>query len=270
MDFVVLFCGCGGFSEGLRQAGHRCILAVDNWEMAIKSHEANHPETEHWNKDILKIKPGELPEADIIIGSPPCQDFSKAKPPKQKQLDLSLLNHFLKLSKKHDYYIGENVPQIKPYLNGTHSQTLEALNFGLWHKRPRVFFGRFPRIPKITRNKAYFPTPRASNKNTSKQVALSINRSDKPKHARKKFEFQLSYPWYVSKWIMGFPESYIFKGTLQDKETQIGNAVCPPVARAIGEAILNGQKRFSKSENRPPAPKAKNQEVKSTRSFIEP
>jgi DNA (cytosine-5)-methyltransferase 1 len=37
--------------------------------------------------------------------------------------------------------------------------------------------------------------------------------------------------------LQGFPENYPFKGVLTAQRRQIGNAVCPPVAKAIGERI---------------------------------
>jgi site-specific DNA-cytosine methylase len=42
--------------------------------------------------------------------------------------------------------------------------------------------------------------------------------------------------------IMGFPKDYVFVGTKFDRISQIGNAVCPPVAKAIGESILRHHK----------------------------
>ncbi len=40
--------------------------------------------------------------------------------------------------------------------------------------------------------------------------------------------------------IMGFPDGYQFHGNKSQKIMQLGNAVCPPMAKALGEAILNG------------------------------
>ena len=37
--------------------------------------------------------------------------------------------------------------------------------------------------------------------------------------------------------LMGFPEAYKFFGSVRSQLRQMGNAVCPPVARAIAEAI---------------------------------
>ena len=37
--------------------------------------------------------------------------------------------------------------------------------------------------------------------------------------------------------LQGFPDEFMFAGTRQDMRTQIGNAVPPPLAKAIGEEI---------------------------------
>ena len=49
---IDLFCGCGGFSEGARQAGAKIVLAIDNWEKALKIHKIHHPDTEHWDIEL--------------------------------------------------------------------------------------------------------------------------------------------------------------------------------------------------------------------------
>ena len=35
----------------------------------------------------------------------------------------------------------------------------------------------------------------------------------------------------------GFPDDFVFHGTLKDKYRQIGNAVPPPLARALGSEL---------------------------------
>lgn len=53
MIYVIdLFCGCGGFSEGAKQAGASVKLAVDNWDKALSVHNKNHPDPEHWNIEL--------------------------------------------------------------------------------------------------------------------------------------------------------------------------------------------------------------------------
>jgi DNA (cytosine-5)-methyltransferase 1 len=82
---VDLFAGCGGLTEGLKQAGFNVVGAVEIDELAANVYEANHPDVEKvWKRDIrwltakeamkfLKLMPGEL---DLLAGCPPCQGFS--------------------------------------------------------------------------------------------------------------------------------------------------------------------------------------------------
>ena len=81
---IDLFCGCGGLTLGLKQAGFKVIGAVDNNALAVKTYRANHKEVEIWGENIqnlsvekvkrkLGIKKGEL---DLLAGCPPCQGFS--------------------------------------------------------------------------------------------------------------------------------------------------------------------------------------------------
>lgn len=83
-NFIDLFCGCGGFTQGFRQAGCDPVLGVDMWEDAIKTYKYNFPESAIINADItnlaaedlLKASGAQANDIDIIIGGPPCQGFS--------------------------------------------------------------------------------------------------------------------------------------------------------------------------------------------------
>lgn len=77
---IDLFAGCGGMSLGFQNAGFTILSAYDNWQPAIDIYSKNfhHPiinvdlSTTDITKELLDYKP------DIIIGGPPCQDFSIA------------------------------------------------------------------------------------------------------------------------------------------------------------------------------------------------
>lgn len=84
INFIDLFCGCGGFTQGFKQAGCNPILGVDMWADATTTYKYNFPESNVINEDITKLTSKDLldktgktaKEVDIIIGGPPCQGFS--------------------------------------------------------------------------------------------------------------------------------------------------------------------------------------------------
>lgn len=81
MKTVDLFAGCGGLSLGFQNAGFDVVAAVENWPVAATCHRRNftHPVEELDLSDVstaLNFIKKFTPE--IIIGGPPCQDFSHA------------------------------------------------------------------------------------------------------------------------------------------------------------------------------------------------
>lgn len=78
---VDLFCGCGGMSLGFEKAGYNVKAGFDLWDPAIRVYAANfkHPvikqDLSDIDESVLKISKY---KPDIIVGGPPCQDFSTA------------------------------------------------------------------------------------------------------------------------------------------------------------------------------------------------
>ncbi|MFC7288770.1 DNA cytosine methyltransferase [Herminiimonas glaciei] len=81
MRVVDLFAGCGGLSKGFEQAGFELTLAVEQWEAARTTYSNNfhHPVS---NMDLSEVidatKLIRAQRPDLIIGGPPCQEFSVA------------------------------------------------------------------------------------------------------------------------------------------------------------------------------------------------
>lgn len=78
---VDLFAGCGGLSKGFELAGVDVVAAVENWQPAIDCYEANFDHPVH--KQDLSDVAGSVElirrySPNLIIGGPPCQDFSHA------------------------------------------------------------------------------------------------------------------------------------------------------------------------------------------------
>lgn len=152
---VDLFCGAGGFSEGFRRAGFEIVLGVDREPKMLVAFRANHPETEVWERDVLTIDPGELPDADVIIGSPPCQDFSNANPKRKPERGMILVNWMLDAvrTKKPKFWVLENVRGLAEFLPPRVPvvRVLNAVEYGVPQTRVRLFAGDYP-IPAPTHN----------------------------------------------------------------------------------------------------------------------
>jgi DNA (cytosine-5)-methyltransferase 1 len=84
MKVLDLFSGAGGFSSGFASTSST-HLAVDVDPVALETYSLNYPGTKILQKDIgslhsieLKCELGGAP--DIIMASPPCEEFSQANP----------------------------------------------------------------------------------------------------------------------------------------------------------------------------------------------
>lgn len=84
---IDLFCGCGGLTAGLKQAGYRVLAGVEIDPKARHTYALNHKEVWLAAEDIrpadpcqimkqLNLQPGEL---DLLAGCPPCQGFSRMR-----------------------------------------------------------------------------------------------------------------------------------------------------------------------------------------------
>lgn len=92
-----LFCGAGGNTEGIKQYARRAridtgiqvTMAVNHWELAIDTHNTNHPETDHDCANISESTPRRYPTTDVLVASPECTNQTNANgKKKQRRLDL--------------------------------------------------------------------------------------------------------------------------------------------------------------------------------------
>lgn len=82
---VDLFAGCGGLSEGLKQAGFQTIAACEIDQVAVETYKLNHPEVAVFSDDIKNVKSLEIKKLlgseplHLLAGCPPCQGFSSLR-----------------------------------------------------------------------------------------------------------------------------------------------------------------------------------------------
>jgi DNA (cytosine-5)-methyltransferase 1 len=85
LNVLDLFCGCGGMSKGLTDAGLNVIAGVDVWNVAVESYNKNYKHIAYC-EDLTQLPPERFNELyntenkiiDILVGGPPCQSFSIA------------------------------------------------------------------------------------------------------------------------------------------------------------------------------------------------
>lgn len=116
MRTVDLFSGCGGMSLGFQNENFEVIAAFDKWKPAIKVYQENfqHPiydfdlATEESLQFIKNLKP------QLIIGGPPCQDFSSAGKRDETlgRADLTLSYAHIVAGCKPEWFVMENVERI--------------------------------------------------------------------------------------------------------------------------------------------------------------
>lgn len=82
-----LFCGAGGSSTGAVQVpGVSVRMAANHWDLAIETHNTNHPTTDHACADLSQVDPRLFPRTDLLWASPECTNHSQAKG-KKRNLD---------------------------------------------------------------------------------------------------------------------------------------------------------------------------------------
>jgi DNA (cytosine-5)-methyltransferase 1 len=157
MKTVDLFSGCGGMSLGFQKAGFDIVAAYENWLPAISTYNKNFSHQVH-EFDLSDAAASavhilENYSPDVIIGGPPCQDFSIANS-KKSTARANLTIQFAKIISVvlPGVFVMENVYNIEKseYLNeakkifrgagyGLTSRVIEASRVGVPQMRKRYF-----------------------------------------------------------------------------------------------------------------------------------
>lgn len=115
MNTIDIFCGCGGLSYGFVKEGYKIVRAFDNWDKALNIyndnfiHRAERIDAYQLTADYIKTF-----EPQIIIGGPPCQDYSSAGKRDEKLGRADLTRRFAEIiaEVKPQWFVMENVDRI--------------------------------------------------------------------------------------------------------------------------------------------------------------
>lgn len=173
---IDLFSGCGGMTQGLKDAGFEVLGAVEIDHQSVETYTANHQEVPVWITDIRELHPWALMsklnlaegDLDLLAGCPPCQGFSTmrtlngARVVRDPRNDLlAEFQRFVDVLRPKTVMI-ENVPglardssfeQFCEFMEGVgykgkHS-ILNAVDYGVPQRRRRLIYlaGKAGRIP---------------------------------------------------------------------------------------------------------------------------
>ena len=163
--FVDIFCGAGGMTQGLLQAGFRPVASVEINPIASATHTKNFPHCHHLCDDIKNLNPQKLlteigsPQVHVVVGGPPCQGFSVAGKRDPNDPRNRLFREFVRVVSEIRpwYVVMENVPGILTIQKRAVKQAiceafqeigyphmsvavLESATYGVPQIRPRAIF----------------------------------------------------------------------------------------------------------------------------------
>ncbi len=168
MKFIELFAGAGGLGLGLEAAGMEHLLSFER-------EKAQHSVLVHNGKDAIRMDLADVGRAclsmhevpDIIVGGPPCQDWSRQgkRQPGERAL---LTEHFAQIIclVRPEWFLFENVPEAKrssEYRNaralwkrhgyGLTELECDAQDYGVPQRRKRhICIGRLDEIDDFLKN----------------------------------------------------------------------------------------------------------------------
>lgn len=193
---VDLFAGCGGLSLGFQNAGVDVRAAFEFWETAAHCYEQNfqHPvyrvdlsDTEAAVKAISPFKP------DLIIGGPPCQDFSHAgKRVEAGRASLTGSYATIIATIRPPYFVMENVDRAeKSHAYAFARETFKNAGYGLTEI---VLDASLCGVPQ--KRKRFFCIGVLNGTDDALKEIIQRRISDKPTTLRDYFGDALSFEYY--------------------------------------------------------------------------
>jgi DNA (cytosine-5)-methyltransferase 1 len=131
INFIDMFCGCGGLTAGFQDAGFEPLLGIDHDPSSIETYNLNFGKNKGakidlFGKDYLKqidekIKKEGADAVDVVVAGPPCQGFSltglRNFDDPRNQLYLSVFGVVKKFKPK--AFLIENVKGMKTLYGGS-------------------------------------------------------------------------------------------------------------------------------------------------------
>jgi DNA (cytosine-5)-methyltransferase 1 len=135
MKAIDLYSGVGGWSLGLKMAGIEVVASYEWWQPANDTNRNNNHHRAY-EQDIRKLDVSTVPQVDIVVGSPPCTQFSFANRGGQGDISDGLKDivKFFEVVERVNptFWAMENVPRVATILRD------EVLPGGCLHRFSRL------------------------------------------------------------------------------------------------------------------------------------
>lgn len=229
MIAIDLFSGCGGMSLGFINAGFNVVAAFDYWDTAIEVYRRNfsHPifkyDLNHYEKNIAVFKKF---NPQIIIGGPPCQDFSSAGKRDESlgRADLTIIFAKIVAIVSPEWFVMENVERIeKSRALLIAKQIFKDVNYGLTQK---ILDASFCGVPQ--QRKRFFLIGELNGQDDIMLPYLDNNLSYKPMTVREYLGTNIDIEFYYR-----HPRSYKRRGIFSIDEPS-------PTIRGVNRPIPKG------------------------------
>jgi len=181
-NFIDLFCGAGGITQGMAQAGFNPVASVEIVDVASQTHTKNFPNCHHFNGDIANLNVEswlnemDSPEIHLVTGGPPCQGFSVAGKRDPNDPRNELFHQFVRVVSevKPLYVVMENVPGILTMQKGKVRETIieEFAKIGYPNMSVAVLQAADYGVPQL-RARAIFIANRLGLKNPYPKIQLT-------------------------------------------------------------------------------------------------
>ncbi|OIP71483.1 MAG: DNA (cytosine-5-)-methyltransferase [Oscillatoriales cyanobacterium CG2_30_40_61] len=205
---VDVFSGCGGLSLGFKQAGIEILAAIDNWNPSLEVYQANFDHLailQDLTDENTAIQIIQKLAPEMIIGGPPCQDFSSAGKRDLNGDRANLTYNFANIvcAIQPQWFVMENVPRItkSPIFKQISEQFLNN-GYGL---SAIVLNASFCNTPQS--RSRFFMIGELGGKQNSLVDLLKLNLSKKPMTIRDYLGERLNLQYYYR-----HPRSYARRG----------------------------------------------------------
>ncbi len=226
---VDLFCGCGGLSLGFQKAGFDIVAAYDKWDVALKVYRQNffHPAE---NLDLSNVQLSSFlikqKQPDMIIGGPPCQDFSSAGKRNEDGGRGDLTIHYAEIINhvRPQWFVMENVSRIVKTQKLIEAKSiLKHAGYGL---SQHVLDASYCGVPQ--KRKRFFLIGRLGEDDGFMEYFINAALSSKPMTIRDYFGDSLGVNYYYR-----HPRSYVRRGIFSIDEPS-------PTIRGVNRPMPEG------------------------------